>query len=104
MSHFGHILGIPHSTDGMLLVIDRAEVGLLRRMLQGTDINPTGADAVDANVWPQADGEGMGESDDSAFRGCIRFGMGFGLQGAGRGNIDNGTAVFSQVRDGMFDR
>ena len=55
---FGDVVGAADAADGVLSVIDRAQILAIR--------NPAGGDGVDADFGPQTDGEGVGQGDQSA--------------------------------------
>ena len=57
----------------------------------GFDVDPAGADAVDAD-GAEACGECVGECDEGAFAGGVAFGVGFAHAGSGGGDEDDGGA------------
>src|SRR5690606_29979378 len=70
--------------------------------LPGAGINPTGANAVYADVWPKADSQCVGERDNAAFAGGISFRVRFGLQRAGGGHVYDGALGFPKIRNRVF--
>ena len=66
-------------------------------------IDPAGADAVDPDVRPQTDRQGMGLGNQAPLGCRIRLGVRLGLQGAGRGDVDDGAPTGPQQRDAVLD-
>ena len=69
-----------------------------RISLPGSDIYPARADAVGPHVGPQAHSQSMGQGEQAALGCRIRLAIGLGLQGAGRGYVDDAAPALAQVR------
>src|SRR3546814_4328564 len=61
-------------------------------------VDPAGADSVDPDFRPKADRQSMGQGEQATLSRCIGFGVGFRLRSAGRGQVDDGAIVSTQVR------
>src|SRR5512134_1306526 len=88
----GDILRTADPADRRLSMIEPTERCILRRY-------PAGGDTVDPDRRAEADSQGVGEGGQTAFRGGVGLAVRLRLQGAGGGDIDDGTAAGTQGRD-----
>ncbi|MNF70835.1 hypothetical protein D3C84_527620 [compost metagenome] len=61
-------------------------------------VDPARAHCIDTNFRAKADGQGMGQGQQPALARRISFGIGFGLAGPGRSQVDDGPAMGAQIR------